>query len=291
MGFQQLQAPAVEPVTIDELKVLGRITTNAEDSLIASLITAAREQAEAYTGRFFVTQKWRMLLDAFPGYIDQRLGGNIVTTPIAIGATSYMAGIRWAIVPAYGTVRSIDALSFISPNGTPITMTSGVDYTVDIVSVPARVCPPFGKFWPISRIQTNAVWLDWTAGYGGPISIGIEAGSKLVTGATFNAADVGKAITIPGAAAASGSPLVAADLVTTIAAVDAEGKATLSAAAATSVASVTVWWGDPVPASICNAIKIKALSLYENREDTSSTNSRENKVFEALLYPYRDLRM
>jgi hypothetical protein len=166
MGFKLLQGPSIEPVTVDEVKMQARVPITADDALIAIHISAARELVEKFLRRKLITQKWRMYLDAFPGYIDQRLGGNIVTAPIAIGATSYMAGIRWAIVPPWPPVQSVDAVAFLGPDGTTVTMTENVDYLVDKVSNPARITPPFGKFWPISRIQVNSVWVDTTVGYG-----------------------------------------------------------------------------------------------------------------------------
>lgn len=287
MGFKLLKPPAVEPVTLAEMKAFARFTSTAEDELFTSLISAARNEAEAYTRRAFITQQWRMYLDAFPGYIDQRLGGNIVTAPIAIGATSYMAGIRWAIVPPKPRVQSIDGLSFIGPNGDPVTMTPDVDYLVDTISEPARVTPPFGKFWPISRIQTNSVWIDWTTGFGGPIVVSIANASKDLSGYTFKKSDVGRAISIPGAG--GGSPVVA--LNTTIATVDGSGNATTADAASSTATSITAWLGDQVPDQVKTAIKMIVMNLWQYREGNDTSQSKPMSFgVERLLYPYRDLR-
>ena len=62
-----IENPTIEPVTVDELKFFSRITTNAEDSFLESSIKSAREAAELYTGRSFIKQKIRMLMDFWPG--------------------------------------------------------------------------------------------------------------------------------------------------------------------------------------------------------------------------------
>lgn len=59
-------APAVEPVSLAEAKSWLREDSSDEDQLIQALIVAARMTLEAYTRRFFVTQNWRLILDAWP---------------------------------------------------------------------------------------------------------------------------------------------------------------------------------------------------------------------------------
>lgn len=49
-------APSVEPVTVEEAKVFCRIDISDDDALITSLIKAAREASERYTGRAYINQ-------------------------------------------------------------------------------------------------------------------------------------------------------------------------------------------------------------------------------------------
>lgn len=49
-------SPTVEPVSLAEAKVFLRITTDAEDDVIASLIRAARQRVEQLTERALITQ-------------------------------------------------------------------------------------------------------------------------------------------------------------------------------------------------------------------------------------------
>lgn len=61
-----LNGPAIEPVSLAETKSWLRVDGNEEDSLLSSLIASARRTLEAYTRRCFVTQYWRIMLDAWP---------------------------------------------------------------------------------------------------------------------------------------------------------------------------------------------------------------------------------
>lgn len=54
--------PLVEPLSLQETKLYLRVDGSDEDTLISDLITAVREQAEAYTRRAFITQDWLLAL-------------------------------------------------------------------------------------------------------------------------------------------------------------------------------------------------------------------------------------
>jgi len=61
--------PAIEPVTLGELKTFARIKYTAEDTLLEGFITTARIAAEEYTGRAFISQTIKMLMDFWPGTV------------------------------------------------------------------------------------------------------------------------------------------------------------------------------------------------------------------------------
>lgn len=69
MFLRQITPPAIEPVTLEEAKQHLRVDGNEEDSLIAALITAARQKAEDYTRRAFITQTWELALDSACGVL------------------------------------------------------------------------------------------------------------------------------------------------------------------------------------------------------------------------------
>ncbi|MCK0209021.1 head-tail connector protein [Starkeya koreensis] len=61
-----LAGPTAEPLTLAEAKTYLRVGHEAEDALIASLITAARATVEALTRRVLIDQSWRLVRDAWP---------------------------------------------------------------------------------------------------------------------------------------------------------------------------------------------------------------------------------
>lgn len=63
-------ADSVEPVSPAEAKLAARVDTDALDDAIASLITAAREQAELITGKCYRPQVRRQELSSWPAACD-----------------------------------------------------------------------------------------------------------------------------------------------------------------------------------------------------------------------------
>jgi uncharacterized phiE125 gp8 family phage protein len=61
-----LAGPALEPLSLDEMRVYLRLETNDEDALVLSLIKAARNAVEQGAKRALIAQKWRIRLEAFP---------------------------------------------------------------------------------------------------------------------------------------------------------------------------------------------------------------------------------
>jgi uncharacterized phiE125 gp8 family phage protein len=58
-----LDGPAVEPVTLAEMRAFLRVDDEAQDDVILALIAAARVTLEAATRLAFVAQGWRLRLD------------------------------------------------------------------------------------------------------------------------------------------------------------------------------------------------------------------------------------
>jgi uncharacterized phiE125 gp8 family phage protein len=61
-----IEPPASEPLSLVEAKNYLRIQHDADDALIAAMISAARMQAESRTRRALITQRWRIVLDRWP---------------------------------------------------------------------------------------------------------------------------------------------------------------------------------------------------------------------------------
>src|SRR6185312_6142818 len=108
--------PQSEPVTVDDAKLFLRVDTSntMDDSLIASLLTAARRWAEVYTRRRFIYQTVRLEMDFFPGYIIGGVGGGASHYAAAFmsGANAVLAGIRYAIQLPFPPVHHIAAFTY-----------------------------------------------------------------------------------------------------------------------------------------------------------------------------------
>lgn len=66
MSWTVYTAPAVEPISVSELKTFARIDGNEEDSLLSQFIVAARSAAEEYLKRALITQTIRATVDFWP---------------------------------------------------------------------------------------------------------------------------------------------------------------------------------------------------------------------------------
>lgn len=173
MALVLVTSPSEEPVTLAEVKLDMRVDTDFtdHDSLIQSYIQAGRQHAETICRRAFVTQSWRLTADRFPSPMSGRLTeywlgqnwglagmGGVSQFPLT-DRTGY--GFQLPFVP----LASVDSIQYIDPAGVLQTMSTS-DYKVDADSEPARVLPAYGKAWPSTRQEINAVKLTFTVGYG-----------------------------------------------------------------------------------------------------------------------------
>jgi uncharacterized phiE125 gp8 family phage protein len=142
MGLSLVTAPALEPVTLAELKAHCRIDVGDEDALISALGKAAREHVETLTHRPLITQTWDLTLDAFP------------------------CGVLELPLPP---VSSVTSISYIDQAGDTQTWDAAL-YRVDLPSGPfagpARIQPIYGGTYPITQAVTNAVTVRFVCGFG-----------------------------------------------------------------------------------------------------------------------------
>ena len=61
-----IAGPAVEPLTLAEMRLYLRLDDSAEDDLVAALIKAARLLVEGACGRQLIAQTWRLALNRWP---------------------------------------------------------------------------------------------------------------------------------------------------------------------------------------------------------------------------------
>jgi uncharacterized phiE125 gp8 family phage protein len=135
MSITTITPPASEPIALAEAKLFLRVDHNAEDSLIATLIGAAREAVEAGIGRALITRRVRESLDiwrrdAVSGAV---LGLGPVTNVVAVRLIADN-GAQSVIDPErYRLEGHRDRPRLVFPPGLPATLRSagGIEIEYD----------------------------------------------------------------------------------------------------------------------------------------------------------------
>jgi uncharacterized phiE125 gp8 family phage protein len=126
-----------EPITLADAKLHMRGVDHAdEDTLITSLITAAREAAEHELGRPLASQEWQITLDAFPA-AELALGPDVAS----IASIQYLDGA--------GALQTLDAAAYVLDN-----------YDAER----CYLLPADGVDWPSTYDSANAVRVRITCG-------------------------------------------------------------------------------------------------------------------------------
>jgi hypothetical protein len=162
-GHVRTTAPAVEPVTADELRAqLSESEAGLPDAQANALISEARELIEEMTGLAFITQGWRLALDHWPG--GQQLWWDGVRE-LPIGEIYAPNALRAVTLPRYplATVASVNVFDDAG-NSAPVDVSATFD--VDTYRRPGRMVLRNGATWPIALRNSNAIEINYTAGFG-----------------------------------------------------------------------------------------------------------------------------
>ena len=137
-SLKRTVAPAVEPVSLSEVRDQLRVTSNDDDTILAANIVAARQAVERDTRRALITQTWRLKLDTFP---------------------------KKAIRLPFSPLQSVTSVTY-TPDGGGTTTWSASEYNVYADDEPALICPVFGDDWPEIRLEKRGIAVTYVAGYG-----------------------------------------------------------------------------------------------------------------------------
>ncbi len=136
MKYIRTTDAATEPISQSELKTHLRVDHTDEDTYITGIITAARQVAENYCERSFITQTWKLYGSEWPSIIEIPRGKTIAVTSIKYSATTLL----------------------------DTTISSG-DYNVSSETDIARIKPD--DEWPDTEDDFVNSWeVEYTAGYG-----------------------------------------------------------------------------------------------------------------------------
>lgn len=140
-GIKISSAPAIEPVTLAELKTYMRMDSTAYDTMLTSYITACRDAVEKHTGRTFISTTYELYFDGFP---DDEGCLELLRPP----------------------VQSVSSIYYNQESDGVSTLLAASKYTTDLVSLFPRIQPAYGEVWPYTRDMLNAVKVTYIAGYG-----------------------------------------------------------------------------------------------------------------------------
>lgn len=129
--------PAAEPVSLAEAKAQLRITESDDDTLITSLIEAARVAVEQRTRRALITQTLQLTLPDF---------ADVIKLPRPPAA-------------------SIDTFEYRDTNEATQTVSASI-YRLETASTPGRIERLANQTWPTTDTHPAAVTITYTAGYG-----------------------------------------------------------------------------------------------------------------------------
>jgi uncharacterized phiE125 gp8 family phage protein len=138
MRLRVVTPPASEPVTLAEAKSHLRLESTEDDTYVSALIQAARQHVEEVCWRGVVTQTREAVLEAFP-YAD-------------------------AVDLPGGNLGAVSAVVYADEWGDDQTLSTST-YEADTVSVPGRLVLAYGKDWPSTRCQWDAVRIRYTVGW------------------------------------------------------------------------------------------------------------------------------
>lgn len=149
MSLVLVSAPSVYPVSLAEAKAHLRIDHDDENDLIEGLIAAATMNIDGengWLGRALITQTWNLYLDCFPCRPHE-----------CDFAKKY--GIRVPLPP----LQSIESIVYTDNLGAETTLAAD-QYQIK-KGENGVILPAFGTSWPQTRAVSDAVKVNFVAGY------------------------------------------------------------------------------------------------------------------------------
>jgi uncharacterized phiE125 gp8 family phage protein len=168
-----VDGPAVEPITLADMKAYLRVDDDddAQDSVIAGLVKAARLTVEGASRRVLVEQRWRVALDRWPQ-------GRVVLLPLS-------------------PLISVESIKVFDANGAAASVAAGA-IDSDRFSDPPRIAVPDA---PEPGRTRNGILIEVLAGYGGAaeaVPEGLRLAIKILVAHWFeNRGDVAGEQTLP----------------------------------------------------------------------------------------------
>lgn len=136
-GISIKTAPSVEPVSAADLRAYLRLDDTSQDTMLAGIISGVRAAVEIDLGRTLITTHYYLDFDEFPCVIEL----------------------------ARPPVQSVTSITYTDTDGTVQTLSTSL-YRTDLTSLYPRIIPVYGEVFPATLNTTNAMRVEYKAGYG-----------------------------------------------------------------------------------------------------------------------------
>lgn len=169
MNVIEVIAPAIEPITLEQMRLELRQDITTTDAEIERQIVAAREAVEQYTNRSFIQRRLRMITDVLPAYWGGFCG---CWHRDRAYSQNYVELVRSPVV-------SVALVEYRNTSDGSLTTVDPSAYWVDTDSLPSRLY--FTSYpWPVNQ----PLRIEYVAGYpsseGSPGDDGLAAIPKQV---------------------------------------------------------------------------------------------------------------
>jgi uncharacterized phiE125 gp8 family phage protein len=142
MSLIRITPPAIDPVTLEEMKDHSHVDGSTEDARIQNFIRTAVERLDGRAGilgRCLITQSWRLMLGGFPQ----------------------------SIVLPLPPCQAVLQIAYIDPAGAAQTLPAEAYQVFGLGGdEPAQILPAFGASFPATRRWPESVSVEFRAGYG-----------------------------------------------------------------------------------------------------------------------------
>lgn len=161
--------PAVEPLTVTEVKSHLRVEHSRDDLLIALYIAASRREAEKLSGEKFITQGWDFTYPRFPVLAEDLINDAWTSVIPAYGFLSTIGGnIALPVKPVQSvSISYLDQAGvsqvFGTFSGSPL---AAEEYSLLRDDNDPQIILNLNQQWPQTAGVQNAVTVSVVAGYG-----------------------------------------------------------------------------------------------------------------------------
>ena len=156
-GIETVTAAADEPLGLTEVKDYLRLDDQVDDNFVRTFIIAAREWAENYTNRAFITRTLRFHIDGVrEANRDLWEGGKV---------GPYQTFYKNFIEIPHPPLIAVSSVKYFDDSDNESTWATS-NYYVDSIRQPARIVLRDGGTFPTDLRNANGIQVNYTAGYG-----------------------------------------------------------------------------------------------------------------------------